>query len=131
MEEKPREFKLIWGPHSQRTRTAWGGSSRRSRPLRSLGRRSPGWCSPRGSTWTWHTRWVYKKMETMSECKRYTTRDARPGEKPLAEARMVKDYTYSTGGAGDLPQSEELGETALLVELLQRSADQVPHRLAV
>lgn len=84
MEEKPREFKLIWGPHSQRTRTAWGGSSQRSRPLRSLSRRSPGWCSPRGSTWTWHTRWVYKKMETMSECKRYITRDAWPGEKPLA-----------------------------------------------
>lgn len=93
MEEKPREFKWTLGPHSQRTRTAWGGSSQRLRPLRSLGRRSPGWCSRRGSTWTWHTRWVYKKMETMSECKRYITRDAWPGEKPLAEARMVKDYT--------------------------------------
>lgn len=82
MEEKPREFKWTLGPHSQQTRTAWGGSSQRSRPLRSLGRWSPGWCIPRGSTWTWHTRWVHKKMETMSECKRYITRDAWPGEKP-------------------------------------------------
>lgn len=93
MEEKHREFKLMLGPHSQRTRTPSGGSSQLSRPLRSLGRRSPGWCSPRGSTWTWHTRWIYKKMESISECKIYITRDAWPGEKPPAEAQVVKDYT--------------------------------------
>lgn len=29
----------------------------------------------------------------MSECKRHITRDAWPGEKPLVEARMVKEYT--------------------------------------